>query len=325
MIPSVVIDDQKLLARIPLLIQQRGGQDLQFAAGQPYTDKTHRQFQRQAQSSQLRSLIGRRQQPHRLAATGSIHAKQFLRRSKRTARTTRDVVQSQMMMPSQIGIAREASIIHQHISRLAQGQLLDGQLDLAQPTGFQAPIQSDAVQQIIEHRHPSLGVGRPRVPQLITDFYRTKLFQQFPTLRQAQQRTVYAQQPVTPPAAQLGLLLRSIDRGQHRRLVQFNKSRVLELGACVGPGSGRHRLKQLAARQLVQKLMQMALDRFDGLLQDKQHDDGKGQLPLSREVFGAHAMARAELHIAKLLPQFLDKTNDMSGNAFNNCAHPHSK
>src|SRR5256885_2201914 len=132
-IPSVVIDDQKLLARIPLLIQQRGGQDLQFAAGQPYTDKTHRQFQRQAQSSQLRSLIGRRQQPHRLAATGSIHAKQFLRRSKRTARTTRDVVQSQMMMPSQIGIAREASVIHQHISRLAQGQLLDGQLDLAQP------------------------------------------------------------------------------------------------------------------------------------------------------------------------------------------------
>src|SRR5881398_3540149 len=75
-----------------------------------------------------------------------VRAVQFLRRSKRTARTTRNVVQSQMMMPSQIGIAREASIIHQHISRLAQGQLLNGQLDLAQPTGFQAPIQSDPVQ-----------------------------------------------------------------------------------------------------------------------------------------------------------------------------------
>src|SRR5436309_13281656 len=151
------------------------------------------------------------------------------------------------------------------------------------------------------------------MPQLLTAFYRTKLSHQFPTLRQAQQRTVYAQQPVTPPAARLGLLLRSIDRGQHRRLVQFNKSRVFELGACVGKGSSRHRLKQLAARQLVQKLMQMALDRFDGLLQDKQHDDGKGQLPLSCEVFGSPAMARAELDIAKFLAQFPGKTNDLSG------------
>src|SRR5207244_12246709 len=119
-------------------------------------------------------------------------------------------------------------------------------------------------------------------------------FQQFPTLRQAQQRTVYAQQPVTPPAARLGLLLRSIDRGQHRRLVQFNKSRVFELGACVGKGSSRHRLTQLAARQLVQKLMKMALARFDGLLHDNQHEDGKGQLPLSGEGYSASAQSSAE-------------------------------
>src|SRR2546430_1073857 len=132
-----------------------------------------------------------------------------------------------MMVPSQIGIAGEASIIDQHISRLAQGQLLDGQLDLAQPTGFQAPIQSDAVQQIIEHRHPSLGVPGPRAPQMITDFYRTKLVQQFPTLRQAQQRTVYAQQPVTPPALEAGLLLRRSE--EHTSELQSQSNLVCRL------------------------------------------------------------------------------------------------
>ena len=67
----------------------------------------------------------------------------------------------------------------------------------------------------------------------------------------------------------------------------------------------------------------MALDRFDGFLQDEEHDDGKGQLSLPCEVLRAYAVPLTELQIAELPPQFLDNINDMLGNAFNNCAHPH--
>src|SRR5438093_32490 len=50
---------------------------------------------------------------------------------------------------------------------------------------------------------------------------------------------------------------------------------------------------------------------------------GEAQLPLPCEVLRTYAMTPAELQIAELPPQFLDKINDMDGNAFNDGAHSH--
>src|SRR2546426_4146578 len=217
------------------------------------------------------------------------------------------------MVPSQIGIARKASIINQHIAQTGLAQLFDCQLDLAPSTASHAPTQSAPVQKIIEHRHPSFGIRRPGGSQMIAHFHGPNLFKHFRAAGQAQQPTAPPKQTMAPPASQPGLRLWSVNRRQHRRLIQFDEGRVPQFSPRVGPSPGRDRLKHSVCRQLVQELMQMALDRFDGLLQDEEHDDGEAQLPLPCEVLRTYAMTPAELQIAELPPQFLDKINDMDG------------
>ena len=91
------------------------------------------------------------------------------------------------------------------------------------------------------------------------------------------------------------------------------------------PSASSDRFKQFFTGQLVHKLMQVSLDGLHGLLQRKEHNDGKGQLTLAGEILGPHAMAYTEIRVAQLVTQRFDKTDDMIGNAFNNGAHPHFK
>jgi len=91
----------------------------------------------------------------------------------------------------------------------------------------------------------------------------------------------------------------------------------------MGPGTGGDRFKQFLTGQLAQKFMQVSLDRLHGLLQRKEHNDDKSQLTFAGEILGAHAMACTEIRVAQLVTQRFDKTDDMSGDAFNKGAHPY--
>jgi len=51
----------------------------------------------------------------------------------------------------------------------------------------------------------------------------------------------------------------------------------------------------------------------------------KVSLTFAGEILGAHAMACTEICVAQLVTQRFDKTDDMSGNAFNYGAHPYLK
>ena len=66
----------------------------------------------------------------------------------------------------------------------------------------------------------------------------------------------------------------------------------------------------------------MALDRLDGLLQDKKHQQWESQLPLAGEILRPHAMASQEVWIAQLSAQSFDQGDEVMGNVMNNSLHP---
>ena len=66
----------------------------------------------------------------------------------------------------------------------------------------------------------------------------------------------------------------------------------------------------------------MALDRLDGLLQQKKHQQGKSQLALTGEILGSHSMASQEVLVAQLSAQSLDERGEMMGNVVDNRLHP---
>lgn len=108
----------------------------------------------------------------------------------------------------------------------------------------------------------------------------------------------------------------AVDHGQNAGAIQLDERGVLELGARMGPRAGRDRFEQILAGQFVEELVQVALDGLHGLLQGKEHDDGKGELALPGEILGAHPMARDERVIAQLATQRFDESDDMAGDGF---------
>jgi hypothetical protein len=121
---------------------------------------------------------------------------------------------------------------------------------------------------------------------------------------------------MTTPARDAGPRRLAVNHRQHAVAIEFDERGVLELGAGVSPRTGRHRLEQLAVRQLIQKLVQVPLEGFDGLLEGEEHDDRKGQLALPREIHGAHAMAGDKVTSTQEPAQRFDKLGDMSGDGF---------
>jgi hypothetical protein len=287
----------------------------------PQTDKAHDQFQPQAQRLQFSPLVGGRKQFDHLTAARSVHPKQGLRRRKRTGRAAANHVNASLHVLGQEAITGEPSIIDRDIAGLRMDQLLDGQGHFAHTAGRQFPIQSDSIEQIIEHRDASFWIGCSRRTSVVFDDHPTELLSQFRTIRQADQRTVLAQQPMTsptpPPLAVLGR------HRQHDLLVQFDEGGVLEFSARMRERSGGHGLKEGLARQLTQKFMQVTLNRFDRFLQHEEHDDRKGQLSLTREVLGAQAMPRDEISIAQSPAQCFNQRDESRGNDGQNRSHPH--
>ena len=82
------------------------------------------------------------------------------------------------------------------------------------------------------------------------------------------------------------------------------------------------RLKELPLGQLIQKLVQMTLDRFDGLLQHKKHQPWEGQVSLTGKVLRPHTMPIQESGITQLSAQSTDQGNEVMRNVMNSRLHP---
>ena len=221
---------------------------------------------------------------------------------------------------SQIKVTGETAIIDLNIPRLQVFQLLEGQSHLAQRAGFQPRVQADAVEQIIDDRQARLRIASAGGPVLIGGFFPAKGLAQFLALRQTHQGTIDAQESVSPPA--LDGVLRAIDGGQYAISIQLDEGAFFELGPSMSHRSAGERLEDLALGQIVEEFVQMALDRLDGLLQQKKHQQWKSQLALAGEILGPHSMASQEVLIAQLGAQGFDEGGEMIGNVMNNSLHP---
>src|SRR5258708_21885630 len=80
---------------------------------------------------------------------------------------------------------------------------------------------------------------------------------------------------MTAPALDAGRRRRAVDDRQDAGAVQFDERGMLELRTRVRPRAGRHRLEHRAVRQLIQKLVQVSLERLHGLLQGEEHDEDR--------------------------------------------------
>src|SRR5664279_1859380 len=83
------------------------------------------------------------------------------------------------------------------------------------------------------------------------------------------------------------------------------------------------RFKEFSLGQLIEKLVQMALDGLDGLLQEKKHQQGESQLALTGKILRPDSMPNQEVGIAQLSAQGFDQGNEVLGNVMNNSLHPH--
>ena len=86
----------------------------------------------------------------------------------------------------------------------------------------------------------------------------------------------------------------------------------------MGHCSGGDRFKDFALGQSIEKFVQMALDGFDGFLEDEKHHYRKSQLAVACEVFGSHAMTSQKIGITQLGAECFDEGDEMSGNVMQN-------
>src|ERR1019366_5633974 len=124
-----------------------------------------------------------------------------------------------------------------------------------------------------------------------------------------------------PPASDR--MFRAIEGGQHAVAIQFAEGAFFELSPSMSHRPTGGRFKELALGQLIEKLVQMALDGLDGLLQEKKHQQGESQLALTGKILRPDSMASQEVGIAQLSAQGFDQGDEVLGNVMNNSLHPH--
>src|SRR4249920_1839745 len=93
------------------------------------------------------------------------------------------------------------------------------------------------------------------------------------------------------PAPNALAMLGAVNDRQNIAAIQLDKRGVLKLGPRMRPRPGRDQFKQIVTGQLIEKLMQVSLDRLNGFLEHKEHDDRKSQLPIPSKIFGPQPMA----------------------------------
>jgi hypothetical protein len=117
-------------------------------------------------------------------------------------------------------------------------------------------------------------------------------------------------------------MLRTIEGGQQAVAIQFAESAFFELGPSMSHRPTGDRFKELALGQIIEKLVQMALDRLDGLLQEKKHQQWESQLTLTGEILRPHSMARQEVLLAQLGAQRFDPDDEVLWDVMDGSLHP---
>src|SRR5580700_4965452 len=318
--PAPMVNGQEFTGRISGFIQQRSDQHFQFSIGQTHTDKTH--FNPQGKPHPLAPgfLIAWRKEPDHPAFIGPVESKQFLGIQKGVLRAPAQAVCSLPQNAGQKNVAGETTVIDDQIPWLQALQLFNGQRNFTHRAGFQPGLQADLIEQIVEHRQASLRIAGVGSSILIGGFFPAKRPAQFFAHGQTQQRTVNAQEPVAAPL--LNRPLGAIDCLKHAVLVQFDEGAVFELGASVSYRAAAGRFKDLPLCQLVEKLVQVALNGLDGFLEDKEHDNGEGQLALTSEVLRPHAVTSQEIRVVQFGAQGFDEGDEIGWYIVQNCSHP---
>ena len=179
---------------------------------------------------------------------------------------------------------------------------------------------AETVEPVIEHRQTRLGQARARGPVLIGGFLPPKDLAQLRTVRQAHQRAIHAEEPVPAPAAEG--MIGAIGDGQDARAMEFEEGTVLALGAGLSHGATGHGCKELALGQVIQELVEVALERLDGLLEEEEHEERAGPLAVAGEVLGSDPMTGAEERIPQPGAERFDQRDEIGGNVLKTCLHP---
>ena len=210
--------------------------------------------------------------------------------------------------------AGEAAVPQEQIAWLQALGLLRGQFHLPHGGGFQTGVQAQVVEQVVEHTHPGFGIGGAGRAVPVGERFLAKGLRQGRRGRQAQHRAVHAQEPMTVPSAALGGRFGPLGQGQEHLLVEFDERAGLELGAGLCPSAGRDGRRQGVGQPLGQELVEMALDRLGGFLEQEQEHNGEGERALAGEVNGAQAMAREKERIAQAGAQGFDELDQVTRN-----------
>jgi hypothetical protein len=92
-------------------------------------------------------------------------------------------------------------------------------------------------------------------------------------------------------------------------------------GACLGPTARGG--ADVVQAHLEQEIVEMALDRLDGFLQDEEQDHGKGEQATAGEICGQDAVAGLEGGVVEALARGLDQVDEVRGDGGGNMSHPH--
>ena len=104
--------------------------------------------------------------------------------------------------------------------------------------------------------------------------------------------------------------------------MEFEEGTVLALGAGLSHGATGHGCKELALGQVIQELVEVALERLDGLLEEEEHEERAGPLAVAGEVLGSDPMTGAEERIPQPGAERFAQRDEIGGNALKTCLHP---
>ena len=117
-------------------------------------------------------------------------------------------------------------------------------------------------------------------------------------------------------------LRRCLQGREHGRFIEFDKRGVPQLRAGLRPGAWPGRLRGRARAELLEKLVQMELERLEGFPEHQQHDVIKRQLALPGKGSRRDAMAR---HKAAIAQKCAHRFDDQNSRRFGLHPHPEMK
>jgi hypothetical protein len=159
---------------------------------------------------------------------------------------------------------------------------------------------------------------------MIPEGLASELLEDFRVIGQAQERAVTAQEPMPAPEPPVFFLLGGVKTRQHHFLVEFDQRGVGKLGARLGPAA-RGCGAGAPQPHPVKESVQVPLHRFGGFLQEKKHDNRKGQNALASKVLCAAPVARAEVRGEQTHLEMFNHMQPAMWRGGDCVVHPHGK